>query len=194
MKRRTVLGLAAWTTASLVTAGSGAFTVARVDREMTVDVVDDSEAYLALRELGSGGRSVEDGRPGQTVRFSFPGDDEERVSGHPVGDGLGTDSVYEFVSDADGAVDGLLEIVNKETNTVEVSDDQDETDGPRVELFDVTDSDRRAIRENHPVLSPGESVRVGVRIDTHGVEIGGGDSADGSEYWETISLLADETA
>lgn len=48
-RRRLLLGLGTATGGSGLLVGSGAFTTGRTDRELTVDVVGDEEAYLMLR-------------------------------------------------------------------------------------------------------------------------------------------------
>lgn len=155
--------------------GSGAFSFVGAKRSIDVVVQHDNDAYLGLRQLGSGGRAIEDGTPEQVV-FNFPG-----VLEDSLGDGLGEDSVYEFTNDAHGPGiapgdaeprDGLLEITNQGTQAVEVTTDQGATNPPTIELFEVTDADRVALADQPAPLGVGESVRVGFRIDTHGTEAG----------------------
>ncbi|MDZ7731294.1 MAG: hypothetical protein U5K37_10800 [Natrialbaceae archaeon] len=173
---------------------SGAVSYVRADRDLEVVVEHDNDAYLGLRQLGAGGRSAEDGTPEQ-VRFAFPG-----VFETSLGDGLGTDSVYEFTTDANGPaslpggggpVEGLLQITNQGTELVEVSDAQPPTTGPKIELFDVTDPARSALRDDPVLLPVGDDFRVGFRIDTHGIAAGGGTGLGGA-YEETISIIAEE--
>lgn len=183
MKRRNVLlgiGTAAVGTTALV--GTGAFSRSEASRSVSVEVADDNDAYLGLRQLGSGQRALEDGTP-ETVEFSFPSAREDDDLG------LGTNSVYEFTQDADEAnredpVKGLLEITNAGTHAVEVRSEQPETDGPGVELFDIEDSNRVALRESPRTLEVGKSFRVGFRIDTRNLEAG-------EEFDEKITIVAE---
>lgn len=195
MKRRTVLGLTASALASTVAIGTGAFNTARADRDISVDIVLDEDAYLSITPLGSGGRSSGGQSEGnKKVRFRFPGPDFDE---HPLGEtpGLGTDSIYEFTRDkSPDNPDGLAEIRNQGTKTVEVTDEQEPTNGPDVGIFDISapqsgDGFRLLLRESPVTLEPGDSVRIGVQIDTYGVEIGEGEGPDG-QYLETVQFVA----
>lgn len=187
MKRRTILaGVGSLLGGGALAVQSGAFSFVRADRSIDVVVQHDNDAYLGLRQLGGGGRSVEDGTPEQ-VRFSFPGVFEESP-----GDGLGVDSVYEFTNDADGPgiepgeskpLDGLLGVTNQGTKDVEVTTDQPAVDPPRIELFDVTDEDRVSLESTPVSLEVGEKCRLGFRIDTHGADAG-------TSYEREITLVA----
>lgn len=182
MKRRTFFGVTAGTVAGSALIGSGAFNVARVDRGLDVEVTHDNDAYLGLRQLGSGTRSYEDGTP-ERVIFSFPGL-YERIDDQNLG--LGKDSVYEFVYDAEEAdTRGLLRITNQGTETVDVYTEHDTESELEIETFDVTDSDRTALRSEPVALDPGEYVDVGFRIETFDTQI--------DTHEETLTIIA-ETA
>lgn len=181
MKRRTILGaFGLLGSGSALTIGSGAFSYVRTDRELTVETAHDNDAYLGLRQLGSGTRSYEDGTP-EKVAFSFPGlleriDDPDR--------GLGTNSVYEFVYDAnEDDTPGLLRITNQGTNDVVVYTEHDTESELVIETFDVTDPDRTALRDDPAALSPGEEVDVGFRIETF--------DAQPDTYDETLTIVGE---
>lgn len=185
-RRRFLLGVGGLAGASGLVLGSGAFTSVDADRRVTVAVVGDDAAYLALTELGAGGRSIEAGSPAQ-VELSFPGDVE--LSSNP-NLGVGPDSVYEFDRDAGpkasgSSTDGLVRITNQGTRPVAVADAHETTSELEIALYDVSDPDRTALRDDPVVLGVGEHVDVGVRILTAG-------SAPGS-FDESVTIVAETT-
>lgn len=184
MKRRTYLaGLGSLAAASGLTVGSGAFSSVSTERSLTVETAGDAEGLLSLQQLGSGGRSEDDGTP-EKVEFSFPGTDR-RLADSDIG--LGTDSVYEFDNDADesggaGSVDGLLKITNQGTQPVEVYSEHPTSSEIEIELYDVTDPDRTALRDEPATLAVGEHVDVGFRIRTNDAGVG--------TFDETLRIVA----
>ena len=181
MKRRTVLGtFGALSGSSALAIGSGAFSFVRTEREFTVKVENDNEAYLGLRQLGAGGRSVEVATP-EEVRFELPG-----VFEGSDGEGLGPDSIYEFDRDAEEDEEdtvGLLRIQNKGTNDVAVYSEHETTSPLEIELFDITNSKRTPLREDPEELSPGEHVDVGFRVKTFDAEL--------DNYVETLTIIGE---
>jgi len=182
--------------AGAVAVGSGAYNITTAERSVTVEVVPDEDAYLSIAPQGSGGRSSDGSSPGsEPARFRFPGPDSQDHPLDDTPDGLGSDSVYEFTRDKDPEnPDGLAIVTNQGTEPVEVTDDQEETDGPKVGLFDVeaeTQSNglHPLLREDPISLDPGEGFKLGIQIDTHDVEIEGGDE-DG-RYLEYIRFVAE---
>lgn len=181
--------------AGAVAVGSGASSITSVERSVTVEVVPDEDAYLSIATQGSGGRSTGGSGPGdEEVGFRFPGPDSQDHPLDDTPDGLGTDSVYEFTRDKDpDNPDGLAIVTNQGTETVEVTDEQEETDGPKVGLFDVeaeqSNGLRPLLREDPISLNPGEGFELGIQIDTHDVEIEGGDE-DG-RYLEYVQFVAE---
>lgn len=185
MKRRNfILGLGSLTGVGSLVFGTGAFTSVAADRQLTAQVADDNDALLGLHQLGEGERSDEDGTPEQ-VEFSFPGD-EERLADPNLG--LGTDSVYEFDRDAaesskSSPTEGLLRITNQGTQTVEVYSQFQSTSNLEVELYDVTDTEEVALRDDPAELDVGEHVDVGFRIRTFGTPVG--------TFDETLTIVAE---
>lgn len=190
MKRRKLIlgtGAAAACGASLL--GSGAFSSVEAERRVEVQVADDNEAFLALKQLGDGkynlgGRSIESETP-EVVQFSFPGVGE-RFNDPELG--LGKESVYEFDRDSGESqktnpIEGLLRITNQGTQVVGVYTEHESDSELEIELYDVTDSDSTALRDEPAVLNVGEKVDVGFRIRTFGVELG--------TYDETLTIVAD---
>lgn len=184
MKRRQVItaigGLAA--SASL-TLGSGAFTSVSAGRQLTVETAGDNDALLRLEQLGAGKRSTEDGSPEQ-VEFSFPGL-QERLD--DPSSGLGVDSTYEFDRDAEESgstspVEGLLRIENQGSQPVEVYSRHETDSDLDVELYDVTDATKTALRDSPVVIDVGEHVDVGFRIRTFDADVG--------TFDETLTIVA----
>lgn len=172
MKRRTLLGLVAVNLgAGTAVIGSGAFSSTEAERTVSVEVVPDYDAYLALESRIDGERS----RIGDyELRLQFPG-----LSDEADGDGVGADSVYEFH-------DSGFVVTNQGTNGIEVYLDQDDSNGPTIEVYEHDDPDRDAIDKENPYELPvGEELIVGTRIDTSGVDTG--------NYDETLQIIGEET-
>lgn len=185
MKRRDTIGLLGATIAGSLAVGTGAFNVTRVDRAITVGVEEDYDAYLQLEELGHGERSELDGG---VLKLNIPGDDEGKYNDQNP-KGVGTDSVYWFGHDADGSTDGLFKITNQGTDPVRVYGSQSETtDVPSVTIFDVETETQLTEANPSDRIGVGESVRCGVRVDTHGVEV------RNTPYDVTLTINAEATS
>lgn len=183
MKRRTLLGaIGLLGSGAAFTVGSGAFGFVRTERDLTVAVEHDNDAYLSLRQLGSGQRSIEDSTP-ETVQFRFPGS-QEAIDDPDLG--LGSNSMYEFEFDSEeDDVRGLLRVANQGTTAIDVYSEFDSDSELNIELFDVTDPDKTALRDDPVTLTPLEdTVDLGFRIETFDVE--------SDRYDETLTIVADE--
>ncbi|MDG5759180.1 hypothetical protein QA600_07475 [Natronococcus sp. A-GB1] len=148
--------------------GSGAFSSVRTDRSFTAVVEDDPDAYLSIDSVSGGGRAVKDGG---VIRFTLPGVFEE-MDGLSDASGLGTNSTYEFADDAAASGgEGLFEVKNNGTNTVEVYfKHEPKANEPRVEVFSVADADRDTLNEKNSLrLEPGHRFRAGLRVHTDNV-------------------------
>lgn len=163
-RRRFLVGLGAVTASSLGVMGTGAFSSTSADREARVAVKRDDDAYLRLTASDTN-FAYTDGNG--LLTFEFNGDFRDYAGGTETGDGLGTDSVYEFA--------GLFNVENQGANDVRVFGRYEDSDGVNaVELFDSHDPDRSALTESSPskVLTPGDKLKAGMRIDTHGIDFG----------------------
>ena len=173
MKRRSLLaGLGTLAGAGGLTFGTGAFTSVSAERSVSVAVARDYRAFLRLEpnvDEGIGdvrsGRSSTDGRG---VEFDLPGIDDGE---NPDADGVAPDSVYEFHD--------LLKVSNQGTQPITVWSEYDDSDFQELAL--VTDAGR--LSESPPTLDVGESIDVGLYIDTHGTDTG--------EYDETLMIVAE---
>lgn len=186
MNRRTLLvGAGSLAMSGTLVTGTGAFTSTSANRTVTTQVADDDQALVALRQRGAGRRSLGVGTPERVV-FDFPGSLEAADTEDL---GIGSNSVYEFNHDSGKTivgqtdpVEGLLAIENQGPHPISVSA-RDATDSAvTIELYDVDDPDRTALRDNPARLATGESVNTGVRIQTGDAEI--------REFQETIVIVA----
>lgn len=185
-RRRFIVGLGGLAASSSLVLGSSAFTSVSAERRLEVQTAGDNDALLALKQLGDGKRSIEDDSP-EKVEFSLPGL-EERLDDPDLG--LGVDSVYEFDRDTDESgkqnpTEGLLRISNRGTQSVEVYSEHETDSELEIELYDVTDDNETALRNDPPKLGVGDDVEVGFRVRTFGVEA---DTFD-----ETLTIVAEKT-
>jgi len=179
-------GLATLVASGGLISGTGAFSSMDAQRRISVSTAGDNQSLLALEQVGDGtgpafGRSVEGGTP-ERVAFSFPG------TGEGSNLGLGTNSVYEFdrdsgESDDPDPTEGLLRITNQGTQTIEIYSEHQTSSELEIELYDVTDAEKIALRDKPPELNTGDSIKVGFRIQTFDAEIQGFD--------ETLTIVAD---
>jgi hypothetical protein len=161
MKRRTVLGTISGGIASSLLVGSGAFSSTRAERELNVEVVDDSQAYLRIdaRSTGIAGRSSEvnlrDG--GRVATFRIPGPEDDLVAGTDPS-GVGLHSEYWF--------DDLAIIQNQGTDSITVYS-QYNGDFSQIAIYDSTVNNTPLTSKSVGVeLSPGDSFNMGLYIET----------------------------
>lgn len=181
MRRRNVLTAIATVTSGVTILSTGAFSGASATRNVSIALADDNDAFLKLTELGEGGRSYEDGNE---VKLSFPSM-SERAADPDLG--IGPSSIYEFDQDADEAgtsnpEKGLLRIENQGTQPIKVYSNGVSNPDINVELYDVTDVNRTALRDSPVVLTVGQSVDIGVRIQTYDTALG--------NFEETLKIIA----
>lgn len=176
MNRRTVLGTIIAGSASSLAVGSGAFSSTRAERELNVEVVDDSEAYLRLDATSTGiaGRSSEvnlrDG--GRVATFRIPGPEDDLVAGADP-EGVGLHSKYWF---------GDLAIIqNQGTNNIAVYSQYD-GELSQVAVYDSSgDKTPRTSKSTGVELAPGESFPMGLFIQTGDEEV--------RQYNESLAIV-----
>jgi hypothetical protein len=159
MKRRRLMigfgGLAALVSA----VGSGAFSSVRAQRDISVSVAADSNAFLTLRQ-SSGPNGEFATETGGELGLSFADADG-------TGRGLGTDSTYEF--------DDVFQVRNRGTQSVYVWA-VPQFDGSAFDPGDVTfyasGAGDTPLRETAdvPSVTAGETLAVGVEFDTTGID------------------------
>lgn len=96
MKRRTfIAGVGSFTAASTAAVGTGAFTSVSADRSLTVETAGDENAFLAMEPTSRPNSEYATLTTNDVLALDFT----ETDAG---GEGLGTDSIYEFdVGDAE---------------------------------------------------------------------------------------------
>lgn len=102
-RRKFLIGAGSTAVGASALVGSGAFSVVRADRDMTVEVVDDDGAYLTL-DPNSAYAELDDGM----LAIDFAGGTAEQN-----GEGLN--------DEADSRFDDVFRIENKGTNTIRLS-------------------------------------------------------------------------
>ncbi|WP_217630191.1 LamG-like jellyroll fold domain-containing protein [Halorientalis regularis] len=161
MKRRNILmGLGGLAGVGGVV-GTGAFTSVSADRTVSVAVADDDQAFLQLQ-------------PSNTIygdKFASQNSNgllELDFGSNGRGDGLGTDSVYEF--------DDVFTVTNQGTQPVYVwaTFDTSNFGNGSIWLYPGSDDGTKLTNGDDSVveLAVGETVHMGVHIDTHGVDLG----------------------
>lgn len=170
MKRRNfIAGLGTMVSTSAIF-GTGAFTNVSANREVTVAVAHDYNAYLKLTQRGNGRRSYTDGGADE-IGFDIPSPDDDDYGGTDP-EGLGRASVYRFGQDAAGDEDGLFDITNQGTQSVQVFGSQETTEGlPSVSIYDINSGEILTEDDPSGPLGVGETIVCGLEIDTHGVEV-----------------------
>lgn len=170
MNRRSfVAGLGAVVGGSSALVGTGAFTSVSAERSVSMEFANDNTAFLRMKQLqGSNGRSLSNG---ETVGFSIPGS-KPFADSESDAEGVGIDSEYEF--------EDLVKIQNQGTQPVELYSTYD---GDKLADLALV-KDGAVLRDDRPTLGTGDSINVGLYIDTHGTSTGG--------FVETLTIVADQ--
>ncbi|PSP16457.1 nuclease [Halobacteriales archaeon QH_10_67_13] len=168
MKRRTLLvglGAAAGTGAVL---GSGAFSTASAQRQVSITVADDANSFLSLVPGEENGSFTDD--TGDALAIDISGDD---------GTGVGVDTVYTF--------DDIVRIGNngRETKFVWTSIGSAAFGDDQLYLY-TEDAETPLSDANAVELGVGESLSVGLYVDTTGLET--------DEYAPTLTIEAADEA
>jgi len=164
MKRRNLLiGMGSFAAAGGSVLGSGAFSTAEATRDVSVQVANENNAFLAIKPSNTAnGQFATQGSSDNQIGLDFSG------SGNG-GTGVGQNSVYNF--------DDVFRIANQGTQTIYVWSrlsggskfDDDNLyfypNGSR--STELNDSSNSVL-----TLSPGESAKIGVHIDTDGLSTG----------------------
>lgn len=168
MKRRKFLiGAGSLVATSAAAIGTGAFSSVSADRSVSVNTADDDSAFLQLEPIADNGklRSVESG---SKVYLQIPGSGPNESGAK----GVAVDSVHEFHD--------LIKVTNQGTQSVKL---YSRYAGSNLrDLALVTDGG--VLRGDPPTLGVGESIDVGLYIDTHESAL--------DEFDETLTIVADQ--
>lgn len=145
MNRRTVLGTTIGGLASSLLVGSGALSNTRAERQLTAEIVDDSEAYLRIdaEATGIAGRSseVDLDQNGRVATFRIPGPEDDLIAGtNPSG--VGPNSEYWF--------DEMAIIQNQGTNPIVVYSDYS---GELVDIAIYDNENRSSLLKSEELVS-----------------------------------------
>jgi hypothetical protein len=171
-RRRFLASLGGFALAGSAVLDAGAFTIVEAERSVSIAVADDDRAFLRLEPISQNGINQEStGRSyldGQSIGVEIPGNGNGENSD---AEGVGLDSVYEFHD--------LLEVYNQGTQAIQLDSTYDGNNLADLALV----NDDGVLGDDSPTLVVGESVDVGLYIDTHGSEIG--------EFDETLIIVAE---
>lgn len=187
MKRRNLL-LGLGTAASVGTGviGTGAVSQITADREFNLSIVQDKDAYLGIQSSTPTDLVGENSPPTGSGIIQI---DLTEFNDLAVGSGFNKRATTELTDPADRSGPALFTVQNQSDRDIQfaaatVGDTDDLQDirpiGPdekipkpaddqiQIELFDVTDNQRKAINQNTPrTLEPGEiGIGIGVRVIT----------------------------
>lgn len=196
MQRRNLLiGMGSIAAGSAATLGTGAFTEVTAERQVNVNVVNDTQGYMSFvinNDEVQNGQYATMNDDGQ-VELNFTGDAGSNSFGGPAGTGVNTDAVYYF--------DGVFGIANQAegesfTPQIEFIPDDDKSD-EAIGIYAVAAGGIK--NESDPDLttantaSPGglpegtANYSVGVAIDTRGL-------AEGADIGGSIRVTAETGA
>jgi hypothetical protein len=147
--------------------GSDAFSATTAKRNVTVAVEDDSKAYLKLT-LNDRDFASKNGKG--LIQFEF--DDEFEATPGEYGDGVGTDSVYEFHH--------VFTAENQGTSTIHLFGEYNDDEVADIKLMQSTDVNKQEGGKPNPLtdsnrsdgLTPGDQVGLGFLVDSTGVDLG----------------------
>lgn len=173
-RRQFVAGIGSLSIGTAGVVGSGAFSSTEAERSMTVAIEDDYSAYLRFTALDKNfayamGRDF--------IEFRFDEEFRDETNTDDQGDGLGSDSVYEFTE--------LFAVGNQGTQPVEVFGiyEDDVLDDVQLMEYAPHPSDEpltESCRSSR--VQPGNSVKLSMLVDTESVEVG--------EHSTTIRIAA----
>ena len=178
-RRKFTIGLGALATGSAAAMGTSAFSFVRADRDITVDVVDDEDAYLGLEATSEYAR-----QDGDTLELHFAGGAGDGSELDQNGDGLN--------ENADSRFDDVFKLTNSGTQDARISfQNGDGIDSFPDEVVwyhsDTPGWEDNEISDN-PVIGPGDSLYIHVIFFLRDEE------ADSSvlDEIDTLGIVAEE--
>jgi hypothetical protein len=169
-RRKFVVGLGSLAAGGAATMGTGAFNFANIERGVNVDVVEDSSAFLALKDTSA----YADGS-GDQLALNF------NENANVIGEGINKDSDYSFT--------GVFAIRNQGSQSVGVWITDNDSDDV-VEWYGTGSNNNPDFTTsiegsgNPYAIGPGESVYVNVVILLQ-------DDAGSADLPDTINVVAD---
>ena len=170
-RRKFMIGAGSTAIGASALVGSGAFSFVRADRDVTVNVANDANAYLGL--VATSEYASTDG--GQLV-LNFAGGNDQN------GNGLN--------ADADSRFDDVFKITNQGTNDARISFHDTEGavgyDSPGATWYYSADGgwEDNEVNADNPVIAPGESIYIHVIFWLTDYEEG--------DIPETLGIVAEE--
>ncbi|MES3160231.1 MAG: DUF1102 domain-containing protein [Halorubrum sp.] len=176
-RRKFIIGAGALATGSAAAIGSGAFTSVQADRDISIEVADDDDAFLAL-QVNDGPNSAYAEETGGTIEFNFDGD-----ANTEGGSGISDEAFWNF--------EDVFAIQNQGTQSVGVQLEFLDEDGDQFmpgnpALASVSGPVERAAEGGWYTLNEGDDVDVGFFFNLQKDELG-----DQLEDLDTIVVHAD---
>jgi hypothetical protein len=211
MKRRKfIIGTGALAAGSAAAVGSGAFTSVQADRSVSVNVAGDDSALLALEpcESSPNGDYASIGEDGQFT-LDIPnlnGNAFTRIDDVFKITNQGTQPVVVYIQEL--GVNTVAADIGVKEDEIDDSDLPTESDGPSgsgidgPDVYDVSDPGGPGYNTLGIKIKEGESVKLGVYVDTSDTNVNDGlnespdrDSLTGDvEIWDGLKIFADANA
>ena len=164
-RRKFTIGLGALATGSAAAIGTGAFTSVEADRDITVDVADDADAFLKIEPADTPNGDAYAEETEGTVELNFDGSaDFSNITGTDGGNGINERARTIF--------DDVITVRNQGTQDVAIGVDFLDSDGSPAGEGGSQQSQAAVgvggpvlrLNEGGPnyVLEPGDSVNIGV--------------------------------
>lgn len=168
MKRRTaILGLGGLVAGSGAALGTGAFTSVEAERQVGVDVRDDTFSYLALLPADDDGEPVDDPESGgrqpeaQSEPYAYINGDTGRL----------TLNITALNADAEFTFPNLFVIRNQGSQDVEVTLEQEGPNTNVLTFFTEVNGNKETVDSDDSIeLENGESATIGAEADTFGID------------------------
>jgi hypothetical protein len=165
-RRKLIVGAGAIATGGAAALGTGAFSSVEADRQMSVELNDDTEAYLVAQPLDQDGNLVEEGPEPNAQDTPYAVINEE---GRLV---LTFDSLN---PDAETVVNEVFHVANEGTQEIGVFFEKEGSNTGAVEFYANNgelniDDERLDVSEGGAIrIGVGESFNIDVEFDTHGI-------------------------
>lgn len=163
-RRKFLVGLGAVSVATTGVVGSGALSSTESRRDLTVTVRNDTEAYLGFIPYD---KNFAYGMGRDHIEFKFDDEFRDELDDDDQGDGVGTDSVYEFTN--------LFGVENQGTKPIRIfgNYDDDVLDDVQLLEFAPNPSDDPLTTDSRSTeIEPGNRLKLSMLLDTADVPTG----------------------